>query len=412
MKLKFDIRFHILASIIALTALPGEAAEAENSFVSDPARAGYDLSIPTAAAIPDSVALGSDTLAKTHQWLKEHDALYRAEHNWINLARRRALYTSDTTVIYPRFIDFCMRVYRWADHAFNSYNPEYVEGTGKRWKARLAFDNWVDSYSMHFPGNMNMRMMSDIYANAGAYIQYMAVSVGYSANLNHMFGGDPIDRKRLEFGFNCARFNLDVYYTENNGGTYMRTFGDYKNGHIFKNYFPGLELHSFNVDLYYFLNNKKYSQGAAYNNSKIQKRSAGSFIFGLSYSNLDISLDFSTLDPILLPYFTMQTYFMKFHYYNYCLLFGYGHNFVLNKHFLFNITALPSIGVNHCYEDSAEGSGNLLSLNIKGRMSLTYNYRNLYAGLIAKMDGNWYHSNKISFFNSIENAQINVGIRF
>ncbi|MCM1377882.1 MAG: DUF4421 domain-containing protein [Clostridium sp.] len=363
---------------------------------------------------PDSCPEEVDTLRTINPLTQQQlDSAYRHDHDWWTLLKKGKLSMSDTTVIYPKFLKFCVGVYNWGDKFFNSYDTDYVESTGKRWKARLVNDNWVDSYSMRFYGkDMRMRMMSDIYCNVGAYIQYMAVSVGYSLNINHAVFGKPLDQKRLEAGFSCARFSLDFSYTANSGGSYIRTFGDYKNGKIFKSYFPGLDLHTLTIDLYYFFNNRKYSQGAAYGFAKFQKRSAGSFIIGLTYSTQNISMDFSTLNPKLQPYFKLDNYFLKLHYTDYCLLLGYGFNWVWNPHLLFNISVMPSIGINNTYEDSAEGAGVLLSLNAKGRMSLTYNNRQFFMGLQGKIDGHWYHSDKQSIFNSIENLSASVGFRF
>lgn len=366
---------------------------------------------------PDTVISPSDPSpaieADSRLTQQQLDSAWRHDHYWTTLLRKGKLNMQDTTVIYPKFIGFCVKVYNWGDRVFNSYDTDYVEGTGKRWKARFANDNWLDSYALRFPeSKMSMRMMNELYSNLGAYIHYMAVSIGYSINLNHAIAGKPIDQRRFDFSFNCARFCLDLAYSENTGGSYMRTFGDYRDGHLFKSYFPGLEQHTFSCDLYYFFNNRKYSQGAAYNFSRLQRKSAGSFILGLNYSNQDISLDFSTLDPKLLPYLKINTYFLKIHYSNYCLLFGYGYNWAITRNLLYNISAMPSIGFNRCFEDSADGATTLLSLNIKGRMSLTYNYRSLFMGLIARMDGHWYRSPRHSLFNSIATFSANVGVRF
>lgn len=362
--------------------------------------------IPTISS-PDTIASHNNSI------LQAKDTV--SNRNWWYLARHKMLDLKDTTVQYPKFIGFCVKVYNWADKTFNSYDPEYVEGTGKRWKARIASDNWTDSYAIRFADKGSMRMMSDLVANFGAYIQYMAVSIGYSFNLNHLLTGAPISHNKMEFGFNCARFNIDFSYTENTGGSYLRKLSTYKDNNIFKSFIPGIDLYTINLDIYYFLNNKKYSQGAAYNFSKLQKKSAGSFIVGFSYSNQDISMDFSTLEDSLKPYYDkmgLSSYFYKFHYNNYCLLLGYGHNFVLNSHFLYNITAMPSVGINHCYEDSADGSGDLFSLNVKGKMSLTYNVKNFFAGLQLKADGHWYHSDTSSLFNPILYANLAAGFRF
>lgn len=334
------------------------------------------------------------------------------DRNWWHLLKRGQLNLADTTVEYPRFLKFCVNVYNWADHVFNSYNPEYVVGTGRRWKARVLSDNWVDSYAMNIKSDMPIRIMSDIYCNAGAYIQYMAVSLGYSLDLSNIIGNKPANHKKLEYGFNCARFNVEGHFWENTGGSYLRKFGKYNNGKLFKYEFPGVYFKSLGLHAYYFFNNKKYSQGAAYNFSKYQIKSAGSFIIGFSYNNITYSLDLSFLPYKFRPFANIPMDNYRIHYQSYCLMTGYGYNWVLNPHLLFNISVFPEIGITHCYTDSYQGNRILRAMNIRGRSSLTYNLGDFFLCLIAKIDGNWYYCDQLSFFSSIENASLSVGVRF
>ena len=333
-------------------------------------------------------------------------------HNWWELLKHNRLNLNDSTVEWPRFLRFCLDVYKWGDVTFNSYDTTYVAGTGRRWKTRFTSENWADSYAMHIGKNMPIRMMGDIYSSIGAYLQYMAVSVGYSIDLTHLISNKPIDHKKFEFGFNCARFNISMYYHENTGGTFMRKFGQYNNGHLFKLSFPGLSLYKFGIDGYYFGNNRRYSQGAAYNFSKFQKRSAGSWIIGLSYTDLNVNLDLRKLDARLMPYLTVMAADYRFHYNSYSLLGGYGYNWVLNRHLLLNLTVIPAIGLSHCYEDSLEGTGMMTAISGRSMTSLTYNKGDFFACLIGKVDGNWYKSHHYSFFSSIETLQANIGLRF
>ena len=346
---------------------------------------------------------------------KNKDVLYNdttENKNWWYLLRHGKLDLKDPTVEYPRFLRFCVNVYNWGDRFFNSYNPEYVLGTGHRWKARLVNENWTDSYALRFrDSHVTMRMLSNLNVNIGAYIHYMAVSVGYSVDMNTVFGGKKTDHTRFETNFNCALFNFDLYYYHNSG-TRIRQFMGYNNNKLINSDFPGVKANNFGVSIYYFFNNKKYSQGAAYNFSKFQRKSAGSWMAGFAYSNLDIAMDFRSLSPDLRPLYTFPSDDLRFHYFSYCLLGGYGYNWVWHPKWLFNITVMPSIGVNHCYEDSSEGSGRLMSLNIHGRTSLTYNHRSLFASLIGKITGNWYTSSHLSLFNAIEYFSFNIGFRF
>lgn len=390
--LVFVLLYAAFAAAGSGSAAPGRMSQYVGKGISD-------LQLDVKAEIPADSQIKPYTESREQRW-------------WLTRLKNRTLNLQDTSVIYPKFIKFCVDVYNWGDRFFNPYDPQYVEGTGKRWKARMVNDNWLDSYAMRLPEKMPVHMLSNPYSNLGGYLQYMAVSVGYTYDMGKFFGNNPINHKKMEFGFNCARFNIELYYQENTGGTYLRKFGKYKNGRFIKKKFPGVELQTSGIDAIYFFNNKRYSHGAAYNFSKFQKKSQGSIIAGFSYSNLKISFDFSQLPRELLPFLTIPVANYLFHYNSYAAVIGYGFNCVINPRLLYNITVLPSFGASHCYEDSLEGEKWMFSTNIAARTSLTYNLGNWFFSFIAKMNGHWYKSGTYSLFSSIENFSANIGIRF
>ena len=339
------------------------------------------------------------------------DSIARS-HNWKTLLKERKLDLKDTTVVYPKFLGFCVKVYNWADRVFNSYDTTYVVGTGKKWKARILSDNWVDSYYLNPGRKMPMRMMSDVYSNLGAYIQFMAVSLGYSFDLGRFFGQTPSTHNKLEFNFNCARFNVEGHFWESYGGTYIRTFGGYNNGHLIKEFFPGARQRTLAAKAYYFFNNRKFAMGAAYNFSKIQKKSAGSAIIGLNFSHVNIMMDMFQLPENLKDHLTIDPMKYVFHYNSWSVISGYSYNLVCNPHLLLNFTLFPGLGYSRAFGDSVEADAHLLAMNISAQSSLTYNLKNFFICAIAKMEGNWYNSNQFSFFSSVENLQLSIGMRF
>ena len=409
---------HILTHIILLYAIIG---------ILIPCRASTMIQQPLPDIIPEEETVTSDSIA-TYRDLEvpqgvalvsgtlieqEAKAMLRdPDRNWFHLLKKGELNMQDTTVQYPKFLKFCVAVYNWGDHTFNSYDTTYVVGTGRRWKTRVAFDGWTDSYNINLDHKLPITLISDPYLNASVNLQYMAVGISYGIDLNNLYFSKPVKHQKFEFNFNCARFNLDLAFNRNAGGTYVRTFGDFPRKQFYKSYFPGLDMTSFTGDIYYFFNNYKYANGAAYNFSKIQKKSAGSFMIGLSYAYEDISFDFNSLPEELVPYYTFDEKLLRFHYNSYCLLFGYGYNWVLNKYLLYNISVMPSTGVIRCYEDSSDSKDSMFSLNVKGRMSLTYNLRDFFTCLIFKADGRWYKTGRLSAFNAIENFSLSVGVRF
>lgn len=255
-------------------------------------------------------------------------------------------------------------------------------------------------------------MSGNIHVLAGASIQYMAVSYTYSLDITHMVNGGPINYRKQDFGFNCARFSLDGYYYSNGGGTFIRSFGEYKDHKRVHIPFEGVEKTSFGIDSYYFFNGYKYSQAAAYNFSKIQLQSQGCFMAGFSYCNQNIEFNFTKLPDELKPYMSFDNTYYRFHYNDYNFLFGYGYNCVISPHWLYNVTVIPGLGFNHCYEDSSDGSTKLLSLSGRAMTSFTYNSGNLFVGLQAKVRGNWYKSKGTTLFNTVQSIVLSGGFRF
>lgn len=368
--------------------------------------------LPAFAAGASICAFQRDSLAAASEAHAVPDSLSLKDRDWWHNLKKGYFNTRDTTIIYPRFLQFCVDVYNWGDTAFNSYDPDYVEGTGKKWKAMLKSDNWSDSYAMNIGHRMPMWMLSEVYCNAGFYLSFMAVSVGYSIDLSNIIGNRPALHKKLDFNFTCVRFNADFYYAENTGGSVIRRFGDYNDGRVCREQFPGVSFRSLGVDVYYFFNHSRYSQGAVYNFSKYQKRSSGSFILGFSYSDHDIDMDFSRLPDYMRPFYKLDEKQFDFKFSDYSLIAGYGHNFVAGKRVTFNITLLPSFGIKHAHRQCIGGRATLLSMNYKGKVGMVYNIEDFFAGIYGKIDGHWFLNSKYSFFNSVINFGLNAGVRF
>lgn len=409
------IRFLMLVAALAVS-LPA-VADAADAYA--PALLPTDLFTATAPGPGDSTAIALPAEAASMQAPADTVNPVRVYANrkdspdwWWNRLKNNNLSLQDTTVIYPRFMQFCVDVYNWADRTFNGYDTCYVQGTGKRWKVILKNENWADSYAFNFRHDMPMRLMGDIYCNAGLYLHYMAVSVGYSLDLSNIIGNRPMLHKKFNLGFSCSLFTIEFNQTRNSGGSYLRKFGDYNHGRLFKEKFPGVTMNLIEVDAYYFFNHRKYSQGAAYNYGKLQKRSAGSAILGINYGSRDITLDMATLPEHLQQMLKIPVQKYRFHYNNYCILAGYGYNLVFARNWIYNITLTPTIGVNRCYDNSLEGKQDMLSLGLKGRTSLTWNIKDIFMGVQIQLDGSWYRSSDYSLFSSVENAAVSVGVRF
>jgi len=350
-------------------------------------------------------------IEKIKQRIDEPFDTVRDTKYWRRALAHGKLDLHDKTIEYPKFLDFCIEVYRWGDHAFNYYDSTYVTGTGKNWKVMLKSNNWLDSYSGQLTSDhIRMQMNSDLTCNFGAQISFMALSLSYMVNLRDPLAGRQVKNTRWEFSFTSSRLALEAYFTKNNqNSVHLHRLGSWHGSKDFN----GLTRESYGAYAYYFFNHKRYAQAAAYCFSKYQRRSAGSFLAGLHLSRQDITIDFSVLPTSFLRAKVPQDLRLcRFRYRDFCALIGYGYNWVFAKNWLLNITGIPSVGYRHSFANSVEGEKGLLSTNIRGKAALVYNRGSWFYGLHIISDGHWYHSRQHSLFNSCHDFNFTAGYRF
>lgn len=315
---------------------------------------------------------------------------------------------NDETMGYPRFLLFCWRVYKWGDKAFNSYDPDYVAPTGKNWKLTLKNQNWIDNFA---GGNDDGRALftSGAATNLGLYLSFMAVSVGYSLDVDRLIG-DRGTSEMLEFSFTCARFTAEAHKTTNTG--FMRSRvqingGSWQRGTKMN----ALRRETKGLSATYFFNNKKYARAAAYCYSKYQLRSAGSAAMGFSIDNYDFKVDAQLLTPEQAEKF-YQVGVSHLSYTDYCLSGGYAYNWVINPKLLFNATGIVGVGYKHIHASEFREAGNGWALNPGGNFALTYNHKRFFASLQTNVSTSVFFGGERRFDYTVADFTTVFGIRF
>lgn len=363
-----------------------------------------------------------DSVAKLNKFQKlKHDITQRINNKlnepydttrdqgyWWRAMKHGKVNFKDSTMRYPKFVTFCYKVYKWGDKAFNSYDTAYVVPTGKNWKLTLKNQNWIDNYSGGLDGNHAM-FTSGAASNIGLYLSFMAVSVGYSLDVDRIFGAKGTS-EMMEFSFTCARFTAEAHKITNTGRMSTRVKldgGDWKKGEKL----DALRRESMGVSATYFFNNRKYARAAAYCYSKFQRRSAGSALAGFSIVNYDFKVDTEKLTPDQAQKFEYVGV-AHMRYTDYCLRGGYAHNWVLGSKFLLNVTALAGIGVKHIHSTKYMASGNNGALVAGGNFALTYNHKRYFASLQSNVNTSLYITGKRHFGYTVADFTTVFGIRF
>lgn len=321
----------------------------------------------------------------------------------------------DSIATWGRFPRFCVNTYRWGDKFFNSYNPDYVVGTGKRFNIKAKTNLVTDFYNFMFEDENRTRMMmvSNPAYTAGLYLTYMAVSIGYDINMGKFFGGGPI-RNTFNFQFNCSLFAADLYLTSNDIGSTITRFGPKGHSSHTDIEFHGINNKSWGLDTYYFFNHKNYSQAAAFAFSKIQVKSAGSFYAGISISETKYDFDFNVLPEEMRNSLPLKDYdyYYRADTRNYALRLGYGYNWVFHKGWTFAISESPNIGFRKGWVLNPADTKTTFSLYNHLTASIVYNHNEWFVGAIGKLENGLVYNKEHTMIGSIFNFEACVGYRF
>lgn len=341
------------------------------------------------------------------------DKTRHSSTEWIGQLIANKFHINDSTVNYPKFPRFCLKVYNWGDRTFNSYDTAYVVGTGRNWKIQGKSLNWLENYAFIFPKHNVVMLRSNINADIGGYLSFMAVSVGYMFNANELIHDRFDTRSHFNFNFTCALFNIDYLETSTKGGAVIQRMGSFEDGGHLSIPFENVSNSTKSLQATYFFGHRRYSHAAAYCYSKYQLKSAGSWMAGLYYLNQNVSLDFNGLPEDMAEQIPMDKRLFKFHYTDYTLTGGYGYNWALKpRKWLLNLTFLQGVGYKHTKEDNTDGRRSMIAINPMLSGSLVYNHRALFVALQGRFNGRFYFNSNYTFFNSLSTAQLTVGARF
>ena len=321
----------------------------------------------------------------------------------------------DSIAAWGRFPRFCINTYRWGDKFFNSQNPDYVVGTGKKFSIKANANVLTDLYNFIFSDGdrTRMMMMSDPTTTVGLHLNYMALSVGYDLNIGKFFGGGE-SRKQFNFQFNCSLFSVDYYYMTNNIGSTITRVGPTGNSEKVDVGFNGINNKYWGIDTYYFFNHKNYSQAAAFSFGKVQVKSSGSLYAGFSVSRYWYEFDFNKLPDDIRAQVPLEAddYFYQAVNRNYGLRIGYAYNWVFRPGWLLAVSESPIIGIRSGWVMDPKEDKTTFSLSNRMKASLVYNRDNWFVGAVTKLEQGLIYNKKHTLVSAMFRFDVTLGYRF
>lgn len=241
-------------------------------------------------------------------------------------------------------------------------------------------------------------MTADYKSTLSLGVNYLGMAISLSMNPAKMAG--KYNDYELNLNSYRNRWGFDFIYQ--NASNFTGWYQDEKTPRI---ELPPevLKLKTLNVNAYYAFNYRRFSYPAAFSQSYIQRRSAGSFLLALSAQGqrAETKADYESLLKVT----------------NIAVGCGYGYNWVPRRHWLFHISALPTFIVysNTSFivnEESVPLDYHFPEVIITSRGAIIRQFGNMFAGITMVFNFiNIGDQKQLAIHNNKWRARAIVGVR-
>ncbi len=296
----------------------------------------------------------------------------------------------------------------------NYITPQLYEFTAK---AEASY--WHDFYRITSSSSgKSMHIQSGNPLVLGGSLYWSIFGIGYSISVDDI-GKHHGDRdgtsRRSSFTINTARLVAEIYRFTSGKEATITSISDVELGNKENNTFAGLSSKCHGINAEYIFNHKRYSWPAAFGENAVQRKNAGSWKLGFSYSHQQIKMDRQILPEHLKPVIDTTLLFSNVEYKDYAISFGYGYNWAFRKNCLFAISLLPSIGYRHSTitrEDDKHSILNKVSTDLITRASIYWNNTKYFTGMMFEFHTYSYREKTFGLTNTYGTLKFILGFNF
>lgn len=317
---------------------------------------------------------------------------------------------------------------------FNMIDTTYIEPQHYNYTFMLQQTTTYEMYSLSDKSGQKISFSPDMSVRLGPYFGWRWVFLGYTFDLKHLQSkSNHTSKKEFDLSLYSSLLGIDLFWRQT-GNDYkidrLSLGKDINTSSIKNTPFGGLKSSIRGFNLYYIFNHRKFSYPAAYAQSTVQRKSAGSFLAGIGYTRHSLDLDLKELESVIRSKLGSEigedaahvdTMLMtsKVKYTDLSVTGGYAYNWVFAKNFLFNASLSMGLAYNSSSSDVEHKSHTIKDFNFKnfnldgvGRFGLVWNNTRWYVGTSAIIHSYNYKKKQFSTNNSFGSFNLYVGYNF
>lgn len=313
---------------------------------------------------------------------------------------------------------------------FSRVDTDYVEPQHYNFTVMLQNTNTYEVYYLANKAKQEIGFSPKPSVKVGPYVGWRWVFLGYTVDLTHLGSGDK--KQDLNLSLYSNQIGLDLFYRKS-GDDYtiakLNLGKDIDTRAIKGASFDGFHSSITGGNLYYIFNHRKFSYPAAYSQSTVQRRTAGSPMLGIGYTRHSLEIDWQKLGALVEQRLgsdygeatiDSSMMFSKVKYTDYSISGGYGINWVFAYNWLFNASLMGSLSYKRSTADVQQQSKDFFrdfdfkNINVDGvlRLGLVWNNTRWYAGASAIFHAYNYRKDQFRTNNIFGSVNVYFGYNF
>ncbi len=313
---------------------------------------------------------------------------------------------------------------------FSRVDTNYVEPQHYNYTVMLQNTNTYEVYHLRTKGGQEIVFAPEPSYRLGPYFGWRWIFLGYTLDLTHWGGGT----KKQDFNLSLYsnQIGVDLFYRKSGDDYSIRSLnlGDEYNTDAIKGAdFNGFSSSIKGFNLYYIFNHRKFSYPAAYSQSTVQRRSAGSPMIGIGYTRHGLNIDWVALNDLIEEKLgadyvvsgidsTMTS--ANVNYTDYSISGGYAYNWVFAHNWLFDVSLQAGLAYKRATSDMQSSKLGLFrdfdfrNFNLDGvmRLGVVYNNTRWYAGMSSILHAYNYRRSQFSTNNMFGSLNFYIGYNF
>jgi hypothetical protein len=316
---------------------------------------------------------------------------------------------------------------------FNEIDTSYIEPQKYNFAFMIQNTNTYEVYRLSSSSEQSITFAPEATVRIGPYFGWRWIFLGYTLDIKHLDFWHRNNNPRQEYDLSLysSMLGLDIYY--------RKTGNDYKIRQLYlgKNIdtepirgtnFGGLTSTIKGFNLYYIFNHRQFSYPAAFSQSTIQRRSAGSSLLGIGYTQHTLTVDWNELNDVIKERLGNRVssspidstlMFSEVKYTDVSVSGGYAYNWVFARNWVLAGSVSLALAykrssgdVTHRSFSISDFKFNNINIDGIGRFGVVWNNSRWYAGMSTILHAYNYRRSNFSTNNFFGSINVYAGFNF